>query len=71
MQNEIREPIILKYNLGLSTETPYLQVFSYLNENRETVAGQGWATKMSLRAHVESRFEFIDTDILDTVEGTI
>lgn len=37
----------------------------YLNENRETVAGLGCEINKSLRAYVDSSWEFTVIDILD------
>lgn len=43
---------------------------SYLNENRETVAGHGCASRMSFRAEVVIGFEFTLIAILASSDGS-
>lgn len=59
----------LVYKWGSATH--FYKEIPYLNENRETMAGQGCAIKMSLRAKVGRDFEFTRINILDKFDGTV
>lgn len=67
-------PITWNQIMNNNNSTRNIQMSSggipYLKENRETVAGQGWATRMSLRANVGRALEFTDTNSLDNMEET-
>lgn len=62
----------IKFSSGNNLENTRLCLLeerSYRNENRDTDAGQGCDTKISLRANVGMRLPFRFTDILESSVG--